>query len=47
MKEFSDKELTEIYKKANGELDGKAKPLTTQNIFRAMRAMLKEIENAK
>ena len=35
----TDDELTAIYKKANGEV-GKPQPLTTQRIFRAMRAML-------
>lgn len=37
--QFSDADLTRIYKEANGELDGKPKPLFTQNIFNAMRAM--------
>lgn len=36
----TDAELTGIYKKANGEDIGKAQPLTTQRIFKAMRAML-------
>jgi hypothetical protein len=40
--EWTDEELTAIYKRANGEDTGKAKPLTTENIFRAMRAMTKE-----
>jgi hypothetical protein len=36
----TDEELTVIYKIANGEDTGKAQPLTTQRIFKAMRAML-------
>jgi hypothetical protein len=36
----TDEELTRIYKEANGETDGKAKPITTERIFAAMRAML-------
>jgi hypothetical protein len=36
----TDKELTDVYKKANGEDAGKAQPITTQRIFNAMRAML-------
>lgn len=36
----TDAELTAIYKAANGEDTGKAQPLTTQRIFRAMRAVL-------
>jgi len=36
---YTDAELTEIYKKANGEFEGKAYPITTQKIFAAMRAM--------
>lgn len=36
----SDEELTAIYKRANGEDIGKAQPLTTARIFKAMRAML-------
>lgn len=36
----SDAELTECYKAANGEDVGKAQPLTTQRIFRAMRAAI-------
>lgn len=35
---FTDEELTAIYKRANGEDVGKAKSLTTQRVFRAMRA---------
>lgn len=35
---LTDEKLTEIYKKANGEDTGKAQALTTQRIFRAMRA---------
>lgn len=33
----SDVELVHIYRLANGELSGKARPLTTASIFRAMR----------
>lgn len=36
---LTDEALTEIYRKANGEDVGKAQPLTTQRIFRAMRAV--------
>lgn len=36
----TDAELTECYKAANGEDVGKAQPLTTQRIFRAMRAAI-------
>lgn len=36
----NDADLTAIYKQANGEDVGKAQPLTTQRIFKAMRAML-------
>lgn len=36
----TDEELKTIYKKANGEDAGKARPLTTQRIFTAMRAMI-------
>lgn len=35
----TDEELTTIYKMANNEV-GKGKPITTQRIFTAMRAML-------
>ena len=35
----SDEELTNIYKTANDEL-GKARPLTTDRIFKAMRAAI-------
>lgn len=38
--ELTDADLSAIYKQANGEDVGKAGPLTTVNIFRAMRAML-------
>lgn len=38
--EPTDAELTAIYKAANGEDTGKAQPLTTQRIFRAMRAAI-------
>lgn len=38
--DFTDDQLTAIYKRANGEDTGKAQPLTTQRIFAAMRAML-------
>ena len=40
MTEPTDDELTAIYKAANGEDTGKAQPLTTQRIFRAMRAAI-------
>lgn len=40
MTEPTDAELTECYKAANGEDVGKAQPLTTQRIFRAMRAAI-------
>lgn len=36
----SDEELTACYRGANGEMHGKAQPLTTQRIFRAMRAAI-------
>lgn len=35
---LTDDDLTAIYKQANGEDAGKAQPLTTQRIFKAMRA---------
>ena len=35
---LTDEELSAIYKQANGEDVGKAQPLTTQRIFKAMRA---------
>lgn len=38
--ELTDADLSAIYKQANGEDVGKARPLTTANIFRAMRATL-------
>lgn len=38
--ELTDADLSAIYKQANGEDVGKARPLTTANIFRAMRALL-------
>ena len=40
MNKPTDAELTEVYKTANGELTGKSQPLTTQRIFRAMRAAI-------
>lgn len=40
MTEPTDAELTEVYKAANGEDTGKAQPLTTKRIFRAMRAAI-------
>ncbi len=40
MTEPTDAELTEVYKAANGENTGKAQPLTTKRIFRAMRAAI-------
>lgn len=36
----SDAELTACYKEANGEMHGKAQPITTRRIFRAMRAAI-------
>ena len=36
----SDADLTACYREANGEATGKAQPLTTQRIFRAMRAAI-------
>lgn len=36
---LTDADLTVIYKKANGEDTGKPQPLTTQRIFKAMRAI--------
>ena len=36
----NDEELTACYREANGEMHGKAQPLTTQRIFRAMRAAI-------
>lgn len=36
----SDADLTACYQEANGEMHGKAQPLTTQRIFRAMRAAI-------
>lgn len=41
---LADAELTAVYREANGELTGKAQPLTTQRIFRAMRAMARKDE---
>lgn len=38
----SDAELTRIYKIANGEDKGKPQPITSQRIFRAMRAAINE-----
>ena len=38
---FTDEELTVIYKQANDEV-GKARPLTTASIFKAMRAIADE-----
>lgn len=43
---MTDEELTRIYKQANGETTGKAQPLTTQRIFKAMRAMI-DVHQAK
>ena len=40
MNKPTDAELTAIYKAANGESTGKSQPLTTQRIFRAMRAAI-------
>lgn len=40
MRDYTNKELTEIYCKANGIPEGKAPPITTEKIFVAMRAML-------
>lgn len=39
----TDEELARIYKAANNELEGKAKPLTTQRIFAAMRKAIDEV----
>ena len=36
----TDAELTACCREANGEMHGKAQPLTTQRIFRAMRAAI-------
>jgi hypothetical protein len=36
---FTDQELTAIYKKANGVVEGKNPPITTDKIFTAMRYM--------
>lgn len=41
--EFTDEQLTEIYKVANNKV-GKARPLTTQSIFSAMRAIARLVE---
>lgn len=35
---LTDSDLTRIYKQVNGEAEGKAQPLTTARIFKAMRA---------
>ena len=40
MTEPTDAELAEVYKAANGEDTGKAQPLTSKRIFRAMRAAI-------
>lgn len=37
--EYSDADLTRIYKEANNETEGKARPISTASVFRAMRAM--------
>lgn len=37
---FTDEELGAIYKRANGEDVGKAQPITTARVFKAMRAAL-------
>lgn len=42
--EFTDEQLTEIYKVANNEV-GKARPLTTKSIFSAMRAIAQLVEH--
>lgn len=46
MIEFTDEELTTIYKQANNEV-GKARPLTTESIFKAMRAMVEAVDAKK
>lgn len=38
-REITDKELTEIYKSANGISEGKNPPISTKFIFAAMREM--------
>jgi hypothetical protein len=38
----TDAELTQLYKEVNGEIGGKAQPLTTQRIFKAMRAAIEK-----
>jgi hypothetical protein len=38
----TDAELTQLYKEANGEIGGKRQPLTTQRIFKAMRAAIEK-----
>jgi hypothetical protein len=43
--EFTNEQLTDIYKKSNGEV-GKARPLTTDSIFTAMRAIAELVEQA-
>ena len=44
---FTDKQLTEIYKRANGIEEGKAPPISTQKIFTAMRAMVEESQKLR
>lgn len=39
---YSDFDLTQIYKSANSETKGKSRPLTTQSIFRAMRVIAEQ-----
>jgi hypothetical protein len=38
----TDADLTQLYKEVNGEIGGKAQPLTTQRIFKAMRAAIEK-----
>jgi hypothetical protein len=40
----TEEELTRIYKAANGEEQGKGKPLSTKNIFNAMRLAIRLAE---
>ena len=39
MKQYTDEDLTHIYKEANGRAEGKNPPITTKMIFTAMRAI--------
>jgi hypothetical protein len=42
MTQPTDEELTQLYKEVNGEIGGKAQPLTAQRIFKAMRAAIEK-----